>query len=152
MNSTTTTTHTHTHPTQPIRQPKIPSKTTKTPPSTLDGLQSDLTNVADFLRSTMEWTERAHTALADAIGDMGRSAANLLAQVHAAQGGIAAAERLSPTAGQMGAKGGGTRTKPGQRSWADVARGVSTEADVGAKNGSHYAKDLQQQHRFPERS
>ena len=139
-------------PTQPTRQPKIPSKTTKTPPSTLDGLQSVLTNVADFLRSTMEWTERAHTAPADVIGDMGRSAANLLAQVRAAQGGIAAAEMLSPTAGQTGAKGGGTRTKPGQRSWADVARGVSTEDDVGAKNGSHYAKDLQQQHRFPERS
>ena len=73
---------------------------------------------------------------------MGHSAVNLLAQVRAAQGGIAAAEMMSHTAGQTGAKGGGTRTKPRQRSWAEVARGVSTEDDVEAKNGSHYAKDL----------
>ena len=110
----------------------------------LDGLQSVLKNVAEFLWSTMEWMERAYTALVDVIATMGRSAANLLVQVHAAQGGIAATKVLSPTAGQTGAKGGGTQMKPGQRSWAEVGRGVSTEDNVGAKNGSHYAKDLQQ--------
>ena len=65
----------------------------------LNGLQSILTNVADFLRSTMEWTERAHTAPADVTGNMGRSVADLLAQVRAAQGGIATTKMLSPTAG-----------------------------------------------------
>ena len=50
----------------------------------LNGLQLVLTNVADFLQSTMEWTERVHTAPIDVIATMGRSAMNLLAQVHAA--------------------------------------------------------------------
>ena len=112
----------------------------KTPPSTLNELQSVLTNVANFLWSTMEWMERAHTVPADIIATMGRSTANLLAQVRDVQGGIAAATMLSPTDGQTNTKGGGTQTKPGQRSWAEAARGVSTEDDVGAKNGSHYVK------------
>ena len=141
----------HRLPPKPTRQPEPAPKTTKTPPSTLDGLQLVLSNVADFLRSTMEWTERAHTARVDDIASMGRSAETLLAQVRAAQGGIAAAEVLSSTAAQTSAKGRGAGTKPGQRSWAAVARGVSTD-DVGATNGSHYTKDLQHQHRFPART
>ena len=82
---------------------------------------------------------------------MGRSAEVLLAQVRAAQGGIAAAEVLSSTTAQTGAKGRGTGTKPGQHSWAAVARGASID-DAGATNGSHYTKDLQHQHRFPARA
>ena len=113
-------------PPQPIRQPELPPQTAKTPPLTFDGLQSVVMNVAKFLWSTMGWMERAHTAPTDVIATMGRSTVNLLAQLCAAQGGIAAVEMLSPTAGQTGAKGGGTRTKPGQCSWAEVARGVST--------------------------
>ena len=53
-------------------------------PLMLDGLQLAMANVADFLRSTMEWTERAHTALANTIAMMGRSVETLLAQVRAA--------------------------------------------------------------------
>ena len=138
-------------PPKPTRRPEPAPKTTNTPPPTLDGLQQVLANVADFLRSTMEWTERAHTAPADTIATMGRSAEALLAQVRAAQGGIAAAAVLSSIPAQTGAKGRGTGTKPGQRSWAEVARGVSID-DAGATNGSHYTTDLQHQHRFPART
>ena len=64
--------------------------------------------------------ERRTLHLLTSLPLWGCSVANLLTQVHAAQGGIAAAEMLSLTTGQMGAKGGGTLTKPGQSSWAEV--------------------------------
>ena len=89
----------------------------------------------------MEWTERVHTAPADTIATMGRSAETLLAQVRAAQGGIAATEVLSSIPAQTGAKGRGTGAKPGQRSWPEVVWGVSID-DVRATNGSHHTKDL----------
>ena len=107
----------------------------------LNGLQLVLANIADFLWSTMEWTEKAHIVPANAIAKMGCSTKTLLAQVRATLGTIATAEVLSSTTAQTGAKGRGIGTKLGQHSWAEIAWGVSID-DARATNGSHYTKDL----------